>query len=150
MNKASPLAIVLAAAALGLPPMPAQAQVISACVQRNNGSIRILEPGQTCANNSYYLEWNHPQVIPPAPTLQTIEIIGFPIPGTWVARAFCPAQWKVTGGGGTTLNNTPLTQNHPIATQDGVFASDGTAIGWQAGATTEGVIYAWVICSRVQ
>src|SRR5688572_14463165 len=150
MNKARHLAILLATGALGLAALPAEA-TISACVQRSNGAIRILEPGQTCPSNSYRLDWDHPQPFQPPPKLHTLEVIGMSAPGTGMARAFCYLQgWKVTGGGGIALDGTPLRGSFPISTTDGVFASDGTAIGWQAMATTADTeVYAWVICSSV-
>ena len=149
--KIAAIATIVLAGAASLLSDAAQAQVVNACVNRNNGDVRIAAPGVACPANAYPLQWNQPQSVPvpPPPTLHVQIIYGEPIPGTWVARAYCPQTWMVTGGGGFGRHNTPLTQNYAIATTDGVIATDETAIGWQVGVVVEDEVQAYVICAKV-
>jgi hypothetical protein len=141
------VAISLAAAAGAL---PAAAQTISACVHEATGDVRIVAPGTTCPRNSSPLEWNQPVQIPPPPQLHVQYIMSV---GPGFARAFCPPSWKVTGGGGFSVDNTPLAQNHPISTTDGVNAHDGNAIGWQVASAVPGEflpqVQTFVVCALV-
>jgi Collagen triple helix repeat (20 copies) len=74
-------------------------------------------------------------------------IAGGIVEGTSVARAFCPAGTKVTGGGGITSGfGVGLQQNYPISDETGVIAYGSTAIGWQAAAEDFGFAQAFVIC----
>jgi hypothetical protein len=43
--------------ALGLAPISAQAQQISACVNNSSGGIKIVAPNATCSNNETKLVW---------------------------------------------------------------------------------------------
>ena len=43
--------------ALALTPISADAQQISACVNNSSGTIHIIAPNTTCANNEMLLVW---------------------------------------------------------------------------------------------
>ena len=43
--------------ALGLAPISAEAQLISACVNNSSGGVRIVAPNATCSNNEHSLVW---------------------------------------------------------------------------------------------
>jgi hypothetical protein len=151
MNTARISGLILATAAASMLPGITNAQVVNACVNRNSGDVRIVSQGTACPNNAYPLQWNQPQSIPvpPPPQLHTQIIYGGPIPGTWIARAYCPQTWMVTGGGGFGRHNTPIVHNHPIATTDGEVAGDQNAIGWQVGVASEDEVQAYAICAKV-
>lgn len=151
MKTASITAIALASAAAGLLPDVAHAQVVNACVNRNTGDVRINATGGACPSNAYPLQWNQPQTvgIPPPPELHLQVISGQPIPGTWMARAFCPQTWKVTGGGALTRNGTALRYSMAIQSIDGEIADNENAIGWQAGAVSADEVQVYVHCAKV-
>jgi hypothetical protein len=67
-------------------------------------------------------------------------------PNTSVSQAFCPPNWKVTGGGGLSLNGAGLKQNFPISDDTGVIAYGDTAIGWQVAASDWSDVQAFVVC----
>lgn len=150
MSQTRIFAITMASVALGFVPMLAQGATISACVQTSTGQMRIVAPGTVCARNQYLLEWNQQPAAPPPPTLAVQYVYGGMVPGTSVARAFCPAGWKVTGGGALTISGVGLSQNHPIAEPDGLIAWGSTAIGWQAAAEDWSDVQAHVICAIAQ
>ena len=68
-------------------------------------------------------------------------------PGTSVARAFCAPGEKVTGGGGVSMSQAGLTQNHPISDATGLIAFGTTAIGWQVASQGFGPVTAYVVCA---
>jgi Collagen triple helix repeat (20 copies) len=76
---------------------------------------------------------------------------GLIIPGTSVARAFCLAGEKVTGGGGfstgPSASSAGLTQNYPISDATGTIAFGTTAIGWQVAGEGFGTVQAFVVCA---
>ncbi len=75
--------------------------------------------------------------------------VGGMFPGTSVARAFCLAGEKVTGGGGfsTDAPGVGLTQNFPISDASGTIAFGTTATGWQVASEGFGNVQAFVICA---
>jgi hypothetical protein len=166
MNTGRILAISLAAAAAGaLPAAPAAAQTIHACVQQQTGDVRIVAAGSACPRNYDPLQWSQsgPQG-PAGPTGPTGPAGPTPLPpqlhvqyimtvGMGYARAFCPPEWKVTGGGGFSVDNTPLAQSLPISTLDGVIAHDQAAIGWQVVSAVWTAdppqVQTFVACARV-
>ena len=77
-----------------------------------------------------------------------IYVAGGMVPGTSVARAFCPAGYVVTGGGGLTTGGTPaaLQQSYPISDKDGTIAWGFTGIGWQVAADDWSNVVAFAIC----
>ena len=151
MKTARITAIMLASAAAGLLPDVAQAQVVNACVNRNTGDVRINATGGACPSNAYALQWNQPQSVgvPPPPELHLQIIAGWPIEGTWMSRAFCPATWKVTGGGALTRNGSALRYSMAIQSTDGEIAGNENAIGWQAAAVSEDDVFVYVHCAKV-
>jgi hypothetical protein len=70
------------------------------------------------------------------------------VPGTSVARAFCPPGYVVTGGGGFTTGggSAALAQNYPISDASGVIANGSNAIGWQVAADDWSDVQAFVVC----
>lgn len=79
-----------------------------------------------------------------------LYVQGGMVPGTSVARAYCPKGYIVTGGGGVTLGGIPaaLQQSHPISDRTGVFAWGSSAIGWQVAANDWSDVIAFVICMQ--
>lgn len=77
-----------------------------------------------------------------------VYVAGGMVPGTSVARAFCPAGYVVTGGGGLTNSGTPaaLQQSYPISDKDGMIAWGATGIGWQVAADDWSDVLAFAIC----
>jgi len=74
-------------------------------------------------------------------------VTGLTVPGTSVARALCPPNWKVAGGGGITGRaGARLQQSLPISDNTGLIAWGGNAIGWQAAADDWGFVQAFVVC----
>jgi hypothetical protein len=71
---------------------------------------------------------------------------------TGVARAFCPANTTVTGGGAF-VETTPfapvaLRQTYPISDATGVIAHGRNAIGWQAASSNfEDTVVSFAICT---
>lgn len=162
------LAISLAAvAASALPAAPAAAQTIHACVQKQTGDLRIVAPGSACPRNYDPLQWN--QSGPPGPPGATgpsgptgptgasapppeLRVEIFATQGIGYARAYCPPNWKVTGGAAFAVDGTPIASSLPIATTDGVIAIAQWAIGWQGIATFHEPtpqVQAYVICARL-
>ena len=80
-----------------------------------------------------------------APGVLYVE--GGMVPGTSVARAYCPRVYIVMGGGGlTTAKGAALQQSFPISDTTGVFAWGSTAIGWQVAADDWSDVLAFVVC----
>jgi hypothetical protein len=79
--------------------------------------------------------------------VHALYVTGGIVPGTSVARALCPAGWRVGGGGGITAGaGSGLQQSFPISDNTGVIAFGSTAIGWQAAADDWGFVQAFVVC----
>jgi hypothetical protein len=83
-----------------------------------------------------------------ANALDVQYVTGGMVPDTSVARAFCPAGYHVTGGGGITTSGMPaaLQQSYPISDTDGTIASGPNAIGWQVAADDWSDVQAFVVC----
>jgi hypothetical protein len=162
------LAISLAAVAAGaLPAAPAAAQTIHACVQQQNGDVRIVAPGSACARNQDALQWN--QSGPPGPAgpagpagpvgpagpaapAPELRVEIFATQGIGFATAFCPPDWKVTGGASFAVDGSPMRSSLPIATTDNVIAVGSAAIGWQGIARFDEPrpqVQTYVICARI-
>ena len=193
MNRNFLAATIAAAGALSIPPL--HAETISACVDSQNGLLRVVARGSACNVNQYPLEWQQqgqqgpvgpqgpagnpgpagaqgpagptgaqgPMGVPgpmglqgpagpqgPAGTaggLGVMYVTGLTVPGTSVARALCPPNWKVAGGGGITGRaGAGLQQSLPISDNTGLIAWGGNAIGWQAAADDWGFVQAFVVC----
>ena len=158
------LAAVVASA---LPAAPAAAQTIHACVQQNTGDLKIVAAGSACPRNSSPLQWNQagPQgpagpagptgatgPAGPAAPAQDLDIQIYSDGGIGLARAYCPLGYKVVGGTGFAVDNTPLGHSLPIALTDGGIAVGPSAIGWQAVAGSVEPfprVQAYVFCIRM-
>ena len=83
--------------ALALAPISADAQVISACVNNSDGTLRIVAPNTTCRNNETLLPWNAvgPQGLPGLPGPQ-----GVPGPAGTVGPAGAPGPAGTPGAPG--------------------------------------------------
>ena len=83
-----------------------------------------------------------------ATVLDIQYVSGGMAPDTSVARAFCPAGYHVTGGGGLTTGGMPaaLQQSFPISDTDGTIAFGPNAIGWQVAADDWSDVQAFVVC----
>lgn len=77
-----------------------------------------------------------------------LYVTGGMVPGTSVARAYCPRGYIVSGGGGLTTSGQPaaLQQSFPISDTSGVFAWGKNAIGWQVAADDWSDVQAFVVC----
>src|SRR5258706_12700697 len=71
------------------------------------------------------------------PAYAQAEVIYLNRQGTGVARAFCPRQMPVVGGGAFVetpargaFKEEKLRQTHPISDRTGTFAFGSTAVGW--------------------
>jgi hypothetical protein len=146
--------------------VPLHAAAISACVDSQNGLPRIVSPDSTCRTNEYSLDWAQqgpqgiqgPQGLPgpqgpagpqgvPGSAGQVLYVTGGIVPGTSVARAICPPNWRVAGGGAITGGaNAGLQQSFPISDNTGLIAWGSNAIGWQAAAEDWGFVQAFVVC----
>jgi hypothetical protein len=75
-------------------------------------------------------------------------VTGGMVPGTSVARAFCPRGYVVSGGGGITTSGMPaaLQQSFPISDTSGTSAWGSNAIGWQVAADDWSDVQAFVVC----
>lgn len=136
------------------PVATAQTGTIQACVNKASGIMRIVPDGTRCHKGWQPLQLNTgadtaptPAPAPAPSTAPTIQYItqGM-VPDTSVARAFCPAGSRVTGGGGISLNGAGLQQSYPISDTSGVIAWDSHAIGWQVAASDWSDVQAFVIC----
>lgn len=111
--------------------------LIAACVQRNNGQLRIVADADDCRNSETYLEWNSegapgPAGPPGAPGTPGVDgedgadgqdgvdgVSGYFIAesschevasGAWAAiNVYCPAGKKVLGGGAHWSSNSTCT-----------------------------------------
>ena len=118
---------------------------IHSCVN-TSGNLRVVGANESCRIGETPLDWNiqGPQG-PAGPT--TVQYITAQGPG--IARAFCPAGTKVTGGGAFVEGGSfSLAHSFPIADATGVVASGVTAIGWQAVSSDgTGIVSATAICA---
>jgi hypothetical protein len=75
-------------------------------------------------------------------------VSGGMVPGTSVARAYCPRGYVVTGGGGFTTSGMPaaLQQSFAISDTSGTVAWGSKAIGWQVAADDWSDVQAFVAC----
>src|SRR5262245_46186308 len=103
--------VVLVAAAATVNVTRAQGGSIHACVNQHSGEIKISDGGN-CPPGSAPLQWDSGGSTGGS---NAYYMSGGIVPGTSVARAFCPANTKVTGGGGISLAGSALSQNFPIA-----------------------------------
>jgi hypothetical protein len=87
-----------------------------------------------------------PLTVHAAPNI--VYVAGGMVPGTSVARAFCPKGYVVTGGGGFTTSGAPasLQQTYPISDSSGTIAWGVTGIGWQVAASDWSNVIAFAIC----
>lgn len=77
-----------------------------------------------------------------------LYVTGGMVRGTSVARAYCPPDYIVSGGGGITTSGHPaaLQQSYPISDRTGAIAYGSNAIGWQVAADDWSNVQAFVIC----
>ncbi len=120
----------------------AQGSTIKACVNRASGEMKFSASG-ACPAGSNLLEWS---TAGSSAASNVYYVSDGMYPGTSVARAFCPAGTKVTGGGGLAINQVGLRYSFPIGDETGVNASGTTAIGWQVAAEDWSDVQAFVVC----
>ena len=120
----------------------AQASTIQACVNRASGEMKISTSG-VCPVGS-----NRSSGVPGGSSAASNIYYVFEgmYPGTSVARAFCPAGTKVTGGGGVAIDQVGLRYSFPISDETGAHAFGTTAIGWQVAAEDWSDVQAFVVC----
>jgi hypothetical protein len=136
--------------------------VIHGCYTKGGGVLRVVDPSgrQECSGNQTPISWNQqgpkgatgpqgptgPQGVPGTSTYTVF--IGTMVPGTSVARAFCPAGTHVTGGGGHANSwGVALNQSHPISDETGVVGYGTSSIGWQVAAVDGSDVQAYVFCA---
>jgi hypothetical protein len=122
---------------------PATATTLDVCI-RPNGDMKALDPGETCRGRQVLVSL----MVGPAASPTVEYHTGLMVPGTSVARAFCPPGTKVVGGGGFSHSGAGLQQSHPISDNTGVIAFGTTAIGWQVAADDWSTVQAHVACMR--
>jgi hypothetical protein len=138
-------AAFFAGSATLLPSALAQgSQITNACVNVHSGEIKVVAPGSNCPAGFELRQLGGGQCTCSSPTVQYVT--GGMYPGTSVARAFCPAGTKVTGGGGLSLTGSGLQQSYPISDVSGTIAFGTTAIGWQVAAEDFSDVQAFVVC----
>ena len=142
--------------------IPGSDGVIRGCYTNRGGVLSVIDPsaGQHCSAHQTPISWNRqgaegatgPQGPtgaqgPPGTSTYT-AFIGTMVPGTSVARAFCPAGTQVTGGGGSANNwGVALSQNHPISDEGGLVGYGTHSIGWQVAAADGSDVQAYVFCA---
>jgi hypothetical protein len=149
------MAVVLGTAALS----HAQA-LIYACVNSNNGALRIAAPGTTCGKRETLLTW---PAAPTAPTTfyqrvsPTQPVFGS-VFTTVIALCDAPADTAV-GGGYQTDNLRPDTSTYNVAVNapcdaSGLCAGPAGEDGWIVMASSNAIavenqrITAYVVCAR--
>lgn len=172
------LIVALVGGAVAYATIPDSSGVIHGCYQKSSRKLRLIDTdtGARCRPAEVAISWNQvgpqgklgptgPQgpsgpIGPQGPTgpqgpsgaATTYNYrLGLIIPGTSVARAFCLAGEKVTGGGGfstgPSASSAGLTQNYPISDATGTIAFGTTAIGWQMASEGFGTVQAFVVCA---
>jgi len=143
---------LFAAGAL-VPGVRAQGEVLTACVNKSSGEIKMVVGGHGCKNGWVPLEWNQqgapgPQgpAGPPGPLADITYVRAGMYPGTSVARAFCPPGTRLTGGGGYSPSGMGLKYNFPIGDETGAFASGSQGVGWQVASTDWSDVEAFAVC----
>jgi hypothetical protein len=136
--------------------------VINGCYKSQNGQLRVIDPAtDSCHPSETAISWGQTGTQgpkgdpgPPGPPGPSGAVtytyrFGSIFPGTSVARAFCLADEKVTGGGGFAVSPSAagITQNYPISDSTGVVAFGTTAIGWQVASEGFGTVQAYVVCA---
>jgi hypothetical protein len=143
----------------------AQSGTISACVNRGTGAMKIIKAGEKCPRTADLLIWNQSGIQGPVGPQGPAGAPGVPGPqgqgtmanvqyvwayefytGTNVARAICPANTVLTGGGGFSVSGVGLQQDFPISDLTGTFAWDGNGVGWQVAATDFSLVHAFAVC----
>jgi hypothetical protein len=156
-------AVLATAGGIAYATIPAGDRVIHGCYAKGGGVLRVVDPSsgqQECPGKQTPISWNQqgakgvtglrgptgPQGSSGTSTFTVFS--GGMVPGTSVARAFCPAGMQVTGGGGFAAAwGVALNQSHPISDETGLVGWGTHSIGWQVAAADGSNVQAYVFCA---